>query len=149
MLSPPSTSIDDDDDGYDDVECELFPSYCTTVHETIAPLKPEDVDNDMLFDQYLRSPSPSPPSSPDATSGELSGVTLVETTRDQPRGGRELDNETLQRFAPEDAQRSKIARDESGGDEWRFDQVTIRPVWRTGDLPQMTAEEEHQARLRA
>jgi len=42
------------------------------------PPAPEDDGDDMLFSQYLRSPSPSPAPSPDDTASESSGTTLFD-----------------------------------------------------------------------
>ncbi|KAG9773168.1 hypothetical protein KCU88_g5872, partial [Aureobasidium melanogenum] len=56
-----------------DLDSDLFPSP----HDAMGSLEPEDVDIDAIFNQYLCSPSPSPPptSSPDDMTSELSGAT--------------------------------------------------------------------------
>ena len=73
--------------------------------------KSADADYDILFDQYIRSPSPFQPLSPEDTDSQFSGVTLVETKRDQRIGYTEQTPDRLQRFTPEDGQRSEIAPD--------------------------------------
>ena len=65
----------------------------TAAKEDPDPRSPsEDVDNDsgleMLFDQFLRSPSPVP-LSPDDTGGEFGGTTLVNGGHDESRGSTE------------------------------------------------------------
>src|SRR5271169_4020174 len=56
----------------------------------IDPVVPADLD-DVMFDQYLRSPtsSPSPTLSADDAASELSGATLIDTERDQHNGSEE------------------------------------------------------------
>jgi hypothetical protein len=112
ILSPPYLTSIEDDDKCTDLECDLFVSYCTTPHDTVAPLKPDDIDEDTLFDQYLRSPSPSPPPSPDDAASELSRATLIDAERDQSCGSTEPSTATLKSPAPEDAPESEIARDQ-------------------------------------
>jgi hypothetical protein len=86
-----------------DLDCDLFPSRCTTFNDTIDSLELRDVNDDIIFDQYLRSlsPSPSPTPSPDDTASELSGATLFDAGRDPSRGRPELYTETLKSPAPE------------------------------------------------
>jgi hypothetical protein len=72
---------------------ELFPFYGTNPDHTDASLKPEDTDDhrsgdaDVLFNQYLRSPSPSPPLSPDGAASQISGTTLADIGRTQSHSG--------------------------------------------------------------
>ena len=65
-----------------DTECRSLPIYCTDPQQDTDAPKSEDGDCDTLFDQYLRSPSPSPPlrsaTSPDDASSQLSGITLAD-----------------------------------------------------------------------
>jgi hypothetical protein len=112
VLSPPYLPSIEDDVQCTDLECDLFPSNCTTPHDTIDSPEPEDNHDNTLFDQYLRSPSPSPPPSPDDAASELSGVTLIDAERHQSRGSLELYTETLKSPAPEDVPKSEVARDQ-------------------------------------
>ena len=103
VLSPPYLlSIEDDD------QCDLFPSNCTNPYGTIDSPEPEDNHNDTLFDQYLRSPSPSPLLSPDDSASELSGVTLIDAECHQSRGRQE----TLKISALEGMSETKVARNQ-------------------------------------
>ncbi|KIW99637.1 uncharacterized protein Z518_11050 [Rhinocladiella mackenziei CBS 650.93] len=125
MLSPLSLSSIEDNNKYTDLEHDPFPRHYATPVETIHLLEPADCDGDSnldtLFDQYLRSPSLSPPPLPppspprlsddDATS-ELSGATLIHAERDQSHSGAEIDTETLKSPVPEDVSKKEGARDE-------------------------------------
>jgi hypothetical protein len=75
--------------------------YFRPIAQYIYSPEPEEDHDDTLFDQYLRSPSPSPPPSPDDAASELSGVTLIDAERHQSRGSLELCTETLKSPAPE------------------------------------------------
>lgn len=112
VLSPPYLLSIEDDDQCTDLECDLFPPNCTNPHGTIDSPEPEDNHNDTLFDQYLRSPSPSPPLSPDDSASELSGVTLIDAERHQSRGSLELYTETLESPAPEGVSETEVARNQ-------------------------------------
>lgn len=96
-----------------DLDSDLFPSRCTTPHDAIGSLEPGDVDVDAIFNQYLCSPSPSPPptSSPDDMTSELSGATLCDAGRHPSRGYSELYTKTSKSPAPEMSPESEIARD--------------------------------------
>jgi hypothetical protein len=115
MLSPPAPISIENDDKCIDLECGPFPSYCKTPNETICSLEPADFDDgsnlDILFDQYLRSPSLSPPPLPNGTASELSGATLIDVERDRFRGNTELYIETLKSLVLEDELESEVARD--------------------------------------
>ncbi|KAJ4507506.1 hypothetical protein HRR83_004084 [Exophiala dermatitidis] len=102
-----------DGDKSADLDCDLFPSRCTTPHDAIGSLEPDDVDIDAIFNQYLCSPSPSPPptSSPDGMTSELSGATLCDARRDPSRSYSELYTRTSKSPAPEMSPESEIARD--------------------------------------
>jgi hypothetical protein len=114
MLSPPAPISIEDDDKCIGLEYGLFPSYCKTPNETICSLEPADFDDgsnlDILFDQYLRSPSLSPPPSPDGTASELSGATLIDVERDRSRGDTEPHMETSRSLVPGDELESEVAR---------------------------------------
>ena len=58
-----------------------IPSQCTSLSDTIGPVVLGDVDDDIMLDQYLCSPLPSPSAlfSADNAASELSGSTLVNT----------------------------------------------------------------------
>lgn len=114
MLSPPAPISIGNDDKCIDLECGPFPSYCTTPNETVCLLEPADFDDgsnlDILFDQYLRSPSLSPPPSPDGAASEISGATLIDVERDRSRDNTEPYMETLGSLASEDELASEVAR---------------------------------------
>jgi hypothetical protein len=114
MLSPPAPISIQNDDKSINLECRPFPSYYQTPNETICSLNPADFDDDsnldILFDQYLRSPSLSPPPSSDGAASELSGATLIDVERDHSRGSTGPYMETLGSLAPEDELESKAAR---------------------------------------
>jgi hypothetical protein len=112
MLSPLYILSIEDSDKCTDLDCDLFPSRYTTPNDTIDSLEPRDVDDDTMFDQYLRSPSPSPPPSLDRAASELSGATLIDTGRDPSRGSPELYTETLRSSALEMAPEIEMARDQ-------------------------------------
>jgi hypothetical protein len=101
-----------DGDKSADLDSDLFPSYCITPPDAIGSLEPGDVDVDAIFNQYLCSPSPSPPptSSPDDTTSELSRATLYDAGRDPSRGYSELYTKTSKSPAPEMSPESEIAR---------------------------------------
>ncbi|KIV87981.1 hypothetical protein PV10_09166 [Exophiala mesophila] len=105
-----------DDDKSADLDSDLFPSRCTKPHDTIGSLEPRDVDVDAIFNQYLCSPSASPPptSSPDDMTSELSGATLCDAGRDPSCGYSELYTKTSKSPAPEMSPESEIARDRDG-----------------------------------
>ena len=75
-----------DDDICTDLKGGSISSYRTTPNEVIYPYSLNDggdaSDLDLIFDQYLRSPSLSPSPSPSSSfrdiASELSGVTLIE-----------------------------------------------------------------------
>jgi hypothetical protein len=78
----------------------------------INSLKPENGDDNTLFDQYLRSPSPTPP--PHSASSELSGGTLVDVEC-MSRGSAEPHTEPTGSLAPEDVAENEAApRDQEG-----------------------------------
>jgi hypothetical protein len=116
MLSPPAPMSIENDDKYINLECGPFPSYCTTPNKTICSLEPADFDDgsnlDILFDQYLRSPSLSPPPSPSGAASELSGDTLIDVERDRSRGNTEPYTETFGGQALEDALEGEVAQDQ-------------------------------------
>jgi len=91
VLSPHYVPSTEGDESCVGPECHLFPSQCTTLSDVVDPVELRDVYDDILFDQYLRSPSPSPPPSPlpspDDAASELSGVTLINTVCCQRTGG--------------------------------------------------------------
>jgi hypothetical protein len=111
MLSHPYLPSIEDDDKCTDLDCDLFPSNCTKPHDTIDSPEPEDDHDDTLFDRYLCSPSPLPPSSPDDAASEWSGLTLIDAERHQPRGSLELYTETLKSPAREGVLETEEARD--------------------------------------
>jgi hypothetical protein len=89
----------------------LLPSDCTD-HLAINSLKPENGDDNTLFDQYLRSPSPTPPTH--SASSELSGGTLVDVEC-MSRGSAEPHTEPTGSLAPEDVAENEAApRDQEG-----------------------------------
>lgn len=112
VRSPPYLPSIEDADQCTDLECDLFPSNCTTPHDKIDSPESEDDHDDTLFDQYLRSPSPLPPPSPDDAASDLSRVTLIDTERHQSRGSLELYTETLTSLTPEDVSETEVARDQ-------------------------------------
>lgn len=115
MVSPPQYTLSiEDSDKCTDLNSDLFPSRCTTPNDTIDSFEPGDVNDDIIFDQYLRSPSPSPSltPSPDDTASELSGATLFDAGRDPSRGSPELYTETLKSLPPEITLESEMARDQ-------------------------------------
>ncbi len=87
MLSPYCTLSTEDDESCAGLKCDFFPSHCTTLGDTTEPPEPAHVHDDIVFDQYLRSPSPSPslsPSlSPDDAASKWSGATLIDAVHDQ------------------------------------------------------------------
>lgn len=87
MLSPYCALSTEGDESCAGLECDFFPSHCTTLGDTTEPPEPAHVHDDIVFDQYLRSPSPSPslsPSlSPDDAASKWSGATLIDAVHDQ------------------------------------------------------------------
>jgi len=110
MLSPPYTLSIEDSDKCTDLDGDLFPSRFPTPSDAVDSLKPEDINDDALFDQYLRSPSPPP--SPDRAASGLSGATLIDAGRDPSRGSPESYTETLRSPAPEMTPEREMARDQ-------------------------------------
>lgn len=96
----------------------LFPSYDPTPHDTIVSLEPEDAedhrsdDDDILFNQYLHSPSPSPFPSPDDAASTMSAATLVDVGRAQSHNGTELDAERPEIQIQEDTTKTRATRDQ-------------------------------------
>jgi len=90
MLSLYYTPITENDESCTSLEYDLFPSLCTTFKDTIDFVEPGDIHDDIVFDQYLRSPSPSPRPllSADDASSELSRGALINAECYQ-RGSRE------------------------------------------------------------
>ncbi|KIW99701.1 uncharacterized protein Z518_11114 [Rhinocladiella mackenziei CBS 650.93] len=127
MFFPPGPLGIEDDDKCTDLKCDPFPRHCVTSIETIHSLESADCNDnsnlDVIFDQYLRSPSLSPPPSPpgsseDGATSESSGATLIHAERDLPRGGAELHTETVKspvlEEVSDDVSRREGARDEEG-----------------------------------
>lgn len=109
----PQLILPDDDMSYNQIghttmDLDLLSPFSASIDDDDMPI---DVDDAMLFDQYLRSPSPSRPLSPEDTASEFSGVTLIETKVDRYCRGKELDTAKSPCFAPEDVQRGEIVRD--------------------------------------
>ena len=80
------TPLNLDDDNSTDLDGDRFPSYCTpneVIHLRDSPNVDDDPDLDVMFDQYLRSPSLSPTLSPDDAASDLSGATIIGAERDQ------------------------------------------------------------------
>lgn len=94
MLSPHYTPSTEDDESYASLECDLFPSQCTPLGDMINPVEPGHVHDEIVFDQYLCSPSPSPslspPLPPEDAASEWSGATLIGAVHDQYTGSVEL-----------------------------------------------------------
>src|SRR6201999_635905 len=78
-----------------------------------SPDVEDDLNFDTLFDQYLRSPSPPPCSTPGDASSELTRTTLAasEPDRSCDRAGPSM--ETFIKPAPEDVQQGEGVRDEA------------------------------------
>lgn len=97
QLSPAPVSLDDDDDSTD-LEGDQISSCCTTVDSLISSHKSaeteDNTDWDIMFDQYLRSPSLSPVPSPHDTASQLSGATLIEAKRNRRAGIADLSMDT-------------------------------------------------------
>ena len=104
MLSPRDTPSIENDESNADLECDLFLSQRTTL-DTIDIALPGDSDDDIVFDQYLLSPSPSPSRipapSPNDYASELSGAALIQSGCDQPLGSLESYTESLKILTPE------------------------------------------------
>ena len=115
MFSPPYSLSIENDDKCTDFDGNLFPSYCTIPNDKIDSFETEDVNDDTLFDQYLRSPSPSlsPTPSVDDAASELSGATLIDAGRDQSCGSLDVytDTETLKSPPPDDPLESEVTQD--------------------------------------
>ncbi|KAK5202213.1 hypothetical protein LTR41_012043, partial [Exophiala xenobiotica] len=113
MISPGPALSTENDDKCDDLGCHLFLSHCTTHNDTIESVEQRDVDDDIVFDQYLRSPSPSLPPTPslDDTVCESSGATLINAGRDLSRGSPELYSETLSSLSLVVTPEGEMARD--------------------------------------
>ncbi len=111
-LSAPSPLSIEDDDNCTNLKCGPFPSYCTIPNEPIYSLEPDHFDDgsdlDTLFDQFLRSSSPS--LSPDDATSELSGATMIDTKRGQSRDSAESYTETLKSPFPEDVSERESSR---------------------------------------
>lgn len=113
MISPGLALSTENDDKCDDLECDLFLSHCTTLNDTIESVEQREVDDDIVFDQYLRSPAPSLPPTPslDDTASESSGAMLINAGRDLSRGSPELYAETLRSLSPVVTPEGEMARD--------------------------------------
>ena len=109
IMHSPHYTPSTEDESCTDLECDLFPSQCTILGDTIDPVVPRDFNDDIMFDQYLRSPSPSPSPSPstplsaDDADSELTGVTLINTERYQRGGSEEPSRESSRELARVDS----------------------------------------------
>lgn len=69
-----------------DLDCDPSPNHytseCEQGHSSEAEKVDDDFIEDSLFDQYLRSPSPSPTLPSDGSVSDWSGATLTGTARD-------------------------------------------------------------------
>ena len=114
MLSPPAPMSIENDDKHVDLEHSPFPSFCTTPNKTIYSLEPANFDEcsnlDILFDQYLRSPSLSPSPSPDEAASESSEATLINVEPDRSRSNTEPCMEASGILTPEDKLEHEVAR---------------------------------------
>ena len=114
MLSPHCSLSIEDDESCAGLECDLFPSGCVTLGDTIDPIMLVDIDN-IMFDQYLRSPasSPSPSPTPSADDGARawSGATLIDTGRGQ-HSGREEPFKELSRVASHETEKQEAGYQE-------------------------------------
>ncbi|KAK5203076.1 hypothetical protein LTR47_011194 [Exophiala xenobiotica] len=113
MISPGPALSTENDDKCDALECDLFLSHCTSLNDTIESVEQRDVDDDIVFDQYLRSPSPSLPPTPslDDPASESSGATLINAGGDLSRGSPELYAEIFRGLSPVVTPEGEMARD--------------------------------------
>ena len=108
----------ENNDKYINLEYGPFPSYNTNPNKTISSLELADFDDslnlDILFNQYLRSPSLSPrpslPPSPDGAASEISGATLINVERGRSRGNTEPYKATSGNLSPKDKLESEVTR---------------------------------------
>ena len=112
----PSTRDDDEDAN---LECNVFPARHATFQEPIDSVEPRDFDDDTIFDQYFRFPSPSSSPSTDDTAGEISRAMLTSARRCPSRVSPDLHVETLKSPTLGAAPVIEMARGEDDPSMWR------------------------------